>query len=168
MAALGFNFNGNEEEIVEYVMIREREEDESRKEKGLVKVEKRRKVKSVVLNLKLTLLFIQKSKLDVFDNRVVRGHRGKGFGGFMNFKVGFKKVDRKSLEPPKLKLASPSSPDVRFESKEKSQEGKVSVNLKHISPVLMPNWSSCLAIKGHVMKCRNFKNNFKLSLNLYE
>ncbi|KAK0598386.1 hypothetical protein LWI29_034172 [Acer saccharum] len=49
-------------------------------------------------------------------------HKGKGFKGFKDFKVGFRKVDGKSLEPSKLKLASPSLPDVGFGSKEKSQE----------------------------------------------
>ena len=81
------------------------------------------------------------------------GQKRKDFGGFKDIKVNFRKV------------ASLSLPDVGLGRKEKSREGKVAVNVLHLSPVINPNWSSFLAVKGHVMKFRNSKNNLKLSLN---
>ncbi|KAI9200253.1 hypothetical protein LWI28_004974 [Acer negundo] len=92
------------------------------------------------------------------------GHRGKCFGGFKDLKVGFRKVDGKFVDS-KQKLASPSLPIIGLGRKKKSQEEKVSVSLMDLSPVLTLNWSSYLAVKGQVMKCRNSKNNLKLSLN---
>ncbi|KAK1570876.1 hypothetical protein Q3G72_008432 [Acer saccharum] len=77
--ALGFDFNGNEEEIYEIITDLERKDEAHRG-----KVEKRRKVKSVIIKHKPVVLFIQESKLNLFDNRVISNIGGsfltKGVG----------------------------------------------------------------------------------------
>ncbi|KAK3189742.1 hypothetical protein Dsin_029303 [Dipteronia sinensis] len=77
-AALGFDFNKNEDDIVEYVTLREKE-DEARKE-----VKKRRKVGRVVVNQKLAVFFIQETELSAVDNSILRSLGGveltKGIG----------------------------------------------------------------------------------------
>ncbi|KAK1577921.1 hypothetical protein Q3G72_026009 [Acer saccharum] len=67
--------------------------------------------------------------------------------GFKDFKVGFRKLDGKSLEPSKLKLASPSLPDVGFGSKEKSQEEQqpASTLLPIPKPTMLPETGGRMA-----------------------
>ncbi|KAK0597426.1 hypothetical protein LWI29_025164 [Acer saccharum] len=105
------------------------------------------------------------------------GHCGKDLGGFKDIHLGCRKEEGNSLEPfdkkvgvghKSLKVGMLSSCDNELGSKVKNKEGKVSVKKKPLTPELTPCTNSCLVAKGHTMKCRNLKSNFKLSWYLEE
>ncbi|KAK0599157.1 hypothetical protein LWI29_002838 [Acer saccharum] len=66
------------------------------------------------------------------------------------------------------KVGKISSCDSGLGSNEISKEGKVSDNMKLLTPVLTTSRISYLAVKGHVMKFRNSKSNFKMFWYLEE
>ncbi|KAK2657094.1 hypothetical protein Ddye_010146 [Dipteronia dyeriana] len=70
--ALGFYFGGNTEKVVVEITIREKEDEE----RGLGRLEKRREVRRLVYNTKPNLLFIQESKLNYFDSKVIKSLGG--------------------------------------------------------------------------------------------
>ncbi|KAK3199675.1 hypothetical protein Dsin_023090 [Dipteronia sinensis] len=81
--ALGFDYDGEELVVGNEVARRVIEDEDNlktikKKSKGLGRAEKRRVVRRLVMLHKPTMLFIQESKLNYFDNMVI-----KAFGGFM-------------------------------------------------------------------------------------
>ncbi|KAK0599383.1 hypothetical protein LWI29_004785 [Acer saccharum] len=82
--------------------------------------------------------------------------------------------DRYSLSLDEYTDASCSSPSYSsldeggLGSNEISKEGKVSDNMKLLTPVLTTSRISYLAVKCHVMKFRNSKSNFKMFWYLEE
>ncbi|KAK3205564.1 hypothetical protein Dsin_019610 [Dipteronia sinensis] len=86
--ALGLDFKGKEDEVVAEIDRREKE-DEAR---GLGRMEKRRVVRDLVRSTKPSILFIQESKLNHFDSRIIKSLGGsilsKGMGVEANGSAG--------------------------------------------------------------------------------